>query len=377
MLWPLSPPWVSFVLLALGFFLAWLTLARLRELDTLPEAGKGDPMPAITLCFPVRDEAEEVGRALDSWLAQDLPGLRLVVVDDGSTDGTPSILAQRQAAHPGRLRVVRNDTLPPGWLGKNHALDLASRQPESLAADWLAFIDADVQAAPGFLRRALAYLDQHPGDLLAVLPSVDTGSLAERVFLPWANLLFLWLIPFRKVPQPDSWAHCGVGAFTLVSRRAYDAVQGHAGAPMTIIDDMALAQRVKAAGFTNQVAHGGPALHLRMYHGFWNLVRAMRKNALPHPLLALLAPLAALPTLALPLSPALLALTGHPWAGLTLWLLVPPVIAEAQQRLAQRPADPAWALWPLNGVPLALGMLWACADRIRGVNHWRGREIKL
>ena len=374
---PVCPPWLPVALFALWAVGAWLTLVRLRDLPVLPPEGLEGAPPRVTLCIPVRDEAAEVGRALDSWLAQDCPGLRIVVVDDGSTDATPRILAERAAAHPQRLRVLRNDHLPPGWLGKNHALDLATRQPESIEAAWLVFVDADVQAPPDLLLRALGFLDTQPGELLALLPAVDTGGLAERVFLPMATLALLWAIPFRRVPRPGSLAHCGVGAFTMVSRTAYDAVLGHAGAPMAAIDDMALARRVKQAGFTNRVALAAPGLHLRMYHGLRELVPAMRKNVLPFRILILLAPLAATLAAALSLSPLLLALTGQPWAGLALWLLVPPVMAEAHQRVSGQPADLAWALWPLNGLVLAAGLLWAMADGLRGVNHWRGREVKL
>jgi len=374
---PTSPLWLAAVPFLLWFLGTRLALARVRDLPVLPAEGKAGALPPLTLCIPVRDEEAEVAGALDSWLAQEAQGLRIVLVDDGSTDRTPALLAPRAEAHPGRLRVLRNDTLPPGWLGKNHALDLAARQPESLAASWLVFVDGDVQAAPDLLRRALAFLDAHPGDLLALIPGVDTVSLAERAFLPMAALAFLWAIPFRRVPDPGSRVHCGVGAFTMVSRRAYDAVNGHAGAPMAPIDDMALARRVKAAGFTTRVALGAPDLHLRMYRGLKDLVTAMRKNVLAFPVLVLLAPFAAALAAAVSLSPVLLALTGHPVAGLALWLLVPPVVAEVNQRLAPRPADPAWALWPLCGLMLAAGILWALGDRLRGVNHWRGREVRL
>jgi len=125
------------------------------------------------------------------------------------------------------------------------------------------------------------------------------------------------------------------------------------------------------------VALGAPDLHLRMYRGLKDLVTAMRKNVLAFPVLVLLAPFAAALAAAVSLSPVLLALTGHPVAGLALWLLVPPVVAEVNQRLAPRPADPAWALWPLCGLMLAAGILWALGDRLRGVNHWRGREVRL
>jgi hypothetical protein len=273
--------------------------------------------------------------------------------------------------------VIRNDGLPPGWLGKNHALHLASMQPEALAAPWLLFADADVQAPPDLLRRAFAFLEEHPADLLALLPALDTVTLGERIFLPAANLGFLWMIPVARVPRPRSRFHCGVGAFTLVRRQAYDGVRGHAGAPMDPIDDMGLARRVKAAGWTNRVALGGPGLHLRMYHGLGEIVRGLRKNLLGLPCLFPLAPLFFLAALVLPLSPLLLVLAGYPGAGFLLSLAGPPVIGEVHQRFTGRPMDPAWALWPLQGPVLAAAVAWAFLDRLRGINHWRGRDVRL
>jgi hypothetical protein len=375
-----SLPWPLWTALGCAVFWiggAWLARARLRQLPPLPERGAAAALPPVALCIPARDEAREVGRALDSWLGQDYPDLRIVVVDDGSRDATPALLASRAARHGHRLRVHRNDGLPRGWLGKNHALHLASCQPEALAAPWLLFADADVRAGPGLLRRAFAFLEAHPGDLLALLPAVDTVALAERMFIPWATLGFLWAVPFARVPCAKSRAHCGVGAFILVRRCAYDAVHGHAGAPMELVDDMGLARRVKAMGYTNRVALAGPALRLRMYHGLGDLLQAMRKNALAKPLLGPLVPLAVVVVVGLGLSPVLLAWAGFPWAGAGLWALVALVMANAQARFTGWAREPALALWPLNGFLLAAGLLWAAGDRLRGVNHWRGREVKL
>jgi hypothetical protein len=359
-------------------FLALVVLRRhWARLPTLPE----DPPlptvpPSVCLCIPVRDEARELAVALDSWLAQDYPNLRILVVDDGSTDGSTELLAARAAARPDRLRVLRNDQLPPSWLGKNHALDLATRQPEALAAEWLLFADGDVQAAPSLLRRAMAFAHAEPMDILALVPAMDSVGRAERLILPLAASVFLLAVPPHQVPNPRHPAFCGVGAFTLVRRRAYDAVGGHAGAPLEAIDDMMLARRVKAAGFVNRVARGGPDLHLRMYHGLLELLRAMRKNtaALPH--WWLLIP--ALPIILLVgLAPLWLPFVGHPWLALLLWLLVPALAGDAQQRLTARPMDLLWAFWPLNALVLAAGMAWALTDQVRGVNHWRGRDVRI
>lgn len=349
----------------------WSKLPSLPDDPQLPLTA-----PSVCLCIPVRNEALEVTAALASWLAQDYPQLRILVVDDGSTDGSTEILQVQAAAHPDRLRVLRNDQLPPGWLGKNHALDLASRQPEATAAEWLLFADGDVQAAPDLLRRAMAFTLAQPTDILALVPAVDAVGPAERLILPMAACAFLLVVPPHQVPNPRHPAFCGVGGFTLVRRRAYDAVGGHAGAPLEAIDDMMLARRVKAAGFVNRVARGGPDLHLRMYHGLLELVRAMRKNtaALPHWwLLPLVLPL----FLLVGLAPLWLPFAGHPWLALLLWLLVPALTGDVQQRFTTRPMDLLWAFWPLNALVLAAGMAWALADQVRGVNHWRGRDVKI
>lgn len=362
-----------------GAILAALTLlrrheARLPALDAYPALPK-DP-PSICLCIPVRNEARELPAALDSWLAQDYPALFILVVDDGSTDGSTAILRTREAAQPGRLRVLRNDHLPPGWLGKNHALHRATQQPEALGADWLLFADGDVQASPDLLRRAMAFALHEPTEILALIPAVDALGPAERLILPIAASAFLLVVPPHQVPNPRHPAFCGVGAFTMIRRRAYDAVGGHEAAPLEAIDDMMLARRVKAAGFINRVARGGPDLHLRMYHGLRELVVAMRKNAAALPawwLLPLVVPMALL----IGLAPLWLPFAGYPLLALLLWLLVPALVGDGQQRMTGRPMDPLWAFWPLVTLVFAAGTAWALLDRLRGVNHWRGRDVKL
>lgn len=356
--------------------LAGIAVTRLhdRKLPRLPREADGSEEP-VCLLVPARDEVREVGKAISSWLAQDHRALRIVVVDDGSTDGTSEVLRDLQAAHPERLAVLRNDRLPEGWLGKNHALHLAQAHPWA-QTPWLLFADADVVAEPTLLRRALAFLRDQPADLLALVPAQDTGTPGERLAMPLLSAGFLMLVPPHRVPDPDSAAFCGVGAFTLVRRSAYDAVGGHAAAPLEAIDDMMLARRVKAAGFVNRMALGAPDLHLRMYHGLGAIVRAMRKNAAALPLWPL-APFGIAATLLLLGAPLWLPLAGHPGLALALWLIYPALVGDVLQRQDGRPMDPIWALWPLLALPLAVGQAWAFLDRLRGINHWRGRSVRL
>ncbi|HJU83974.1 MAG TPA: glycosyltransferase family 2 protein [Holophagaceae bacterium] len=371
-------PWIEWA--SWGSF--GLTLSSLgalhRHAAKLPRLPEDPPASEATvcLCMPARNEAAEIRAALSSWIAQDHDRLRILVIDDGSEDATPGLLAELAAAHPDRLRVIRNDTLPPGWLGKNHALHLAQQQPEAREAQWLLFADADVQASPDLLRRALAFAEGQPTDILALLFAVDTVTFWERLSLPVMVTGIFSLIPPHQVPNPRHWAFAGIGAFTLVRREAYDAVGGHAAAPMEMVDDMMLARRVKKAGFVNRLAQGGPGLHLRVYHGFEELARGLRKNTAAFPgwwLLPLLLPM----LIALYLSPLWLPLAGHPVLAILVWLLMPAVAGNANQQLSGQPMDPLWALWPANAVLLAAGVGWAFWDRLRGVNTWRGRAVRI
>ncbi|HTL97915.1 MAG TPA: glycosyltransferase, partial [Holophagaceae bacterium] len=320
-----------------------LVIRNLNRLEELPE----DPAPspsAVCLCIPARNEAAEIGAALASWIAQDHRGLHIVVVDDGSTDATPQILAGLSSD---RLRVIRNEALPAGWLGKNHALHLAIQVAEARQADWLLFADADVRAEPALLRRALAHAEAAGADVLALVPGQDTGSFGERLLLPVLAAGFLALVPADKVARPGHPAFAGIGAFTLVRRAVYEAIGGHAAAPLEAVDDMMLARRAKRAGFRNRLGRGGPGLRIRMYPSGAEAVRALRKNVLALPWLWVAFPLLGPLFLGLWLTPVWLLFAGWPVLSLLLWLSVPAVVSEAHQRLTEGPAELAWALWPL------------------------------
>ncbi|NIP78703.1 MAG: glycosyltransferase, partial [Gemmatimonadetes bacterium] len=102
------------------------------------------PGPRVTVVVAARDEAGHIAPTVHSLLAQDYPDLEVVAVDDRSTDGTGRIL-DRLAARQPRLRVLHIDTLPPDWLGKNHALH---RGAELASGELLLFTDADVVMRP-------------------------------------------------------------------------------------------------------------------------------------------------------------------------------------------------------------------------------------
>jgi len=371
------PLWIPCLVLGLQAAEWWVTLARMRDLLDLPPDPRDEHLPSVCLCIPARNEGQEIGEALGHWLDQNYPRLSIVVVDDASTDNTREILQARAREHGEHLRVLCNDSLPEGWLGKNHALHLAVQAPEAQQADWLLFADADVMADPALLRRAFAFLDRYPGDFLSLWPTMETRGFWERLLLPLAEAVVLWGAPPRRVSDPRSRFCFGAGTFLLVCREGYEAVGGHAAAPLEPIDDIMLARRLKRAGFVNRMASAGSALRLRAVHGLGEAVASLRKNILGFPGVWPFAPLLILLTLALFLAPLWLALGGYAWAGLVSWLLVPPMLGTLRQQVAGKPVDLVWALWPLAGFIVAWILLLAFVDRLRGVNRWRGRAVGL
>ena len=132
-------------------------------------------------------------------------------MDDRSNDATGRILDEFAAAHP-RLRVVHITELPPGWLGKPHALQKAY---EASTGDWLLFTDADVRFKPDALRRAVALSKASDLDHLTLMGDVEMEGFWEN----GADYFFWHGVSHcdRSLADhnPNSRAYMGVGAFQL------------------------------------------------------------------------------------------------------------------------------------------------------------------
>ncbi|MBK7974558.1 MAG: glycosyltransferase [Deltaproteobacteria bacterium] len=204
---------VALTALLAAFF--WI-VRNLRALPQPPLAERVDrgTLPSLCVVLPVRDEERDVEECVASILAQDYPGLEVVVVDDGSTDQTPAILARLAASDP-RLRVKRNDTLPPGWMGKNHALDVGAAES---ASEWVLFMDVDVRLEPDSLVRALALAVEREADLFTIVPEIVTVSFWERVVMPFIINVILMVFPAKELNDPSHPAASGNGPFMLFRR---------------------------------------------------------------------------------------------------------------------------------------------------------------
>lgn len=260
----------------------WLTRRGLQNLPRLtPDAPLPiGPVPRVSVIVAARDEAATIERAMRSLLGSDYPDLEVLAVDDRSTDGTGPLL-ERLAAEDRRLRVLRVDRLPSGWLGKNHALCLGAEQA---TGQWLLFTDADIRFAPHTVRSALAFALEHQLDHVTAAPAFLTRGLWLRVFLAQFSLtLSIWQRPWNAA-RADSRASVGFGAFNLVAASAYHTIGGHRTFPLAVADDVVLGRKIKWAGFRQMLviagdAGGQPMLQLEWYPDVRAAIRGFEKNA--------------------------------------------------------------------------------------------------
>lgn len=252
---------------------------------------------SLTVVIPAYNEAANIEACLASVLACAPPcaDWRVLVVDDRSTDGTAELAlatatmaaatAERQgaASHAGgatqaaRFALLDAGERPQGerWVGKNWA---CSRAMEQVSSDWVLFVDADVRLAPATLRRALGQAVAEQADLFSLAPRLSCGCLAEWMVQPiMASLLGLGF-PIEAANDPTDPTAFAAGPFMLFRRSAYEAVGGHRALAGEVVEDLALARRIKGAGLRLRYRLGLDAVELRMYRDFASLWEGWSKN---------------------------------------------------------------------------------------------------
>lgn len=240
--------------------------------DSMPAADAD--CPRISLIFAARDEEEKLPAALATLIELDYPHLEIIAVDDRSHDATAKILDDFARTH-NRFRVVHISELPPGWLGKPHALQ---RAYEVSTGEWLLFTDADVRFTPDVLRRAVGLAQRQSADHLTLFCDVEMHGFWETALLTFFGMAFHLATDPHRVANPHSRTYVGVGAFQMVRRAAYEASGTHRRLAMEVIDDMKLGKIVKQTGFRSCVAIAQDFVVVRWHAGLGNLIRGVTKN---------------------------------------------------------------------------------------------------
>jgi hopene-associated glycosyltransferase HpnB len=340
---------------------AYLILAHGRFWSSGPELAPAvaASCPDVDIVVPARDEEESIGAVIASLIKQDYPGkFRIILVDDNSSDAT----AERAGCAP-KLRVLRGEPKPAGWAGKMWAL---RQGVQAGVAPLILFTDADIVHDPRHLSTLVARL---PGlDLVSEMVRLNCASLAERTLVPAFVYFFQMLYPFARVNDPRSGVAAAAGGTVLIARAALERIGGIEAVKDALIDDVALATKVKAAGGALYLGHSGLAASIRPYPHFTDLWHMIARSAFTQ--LRYSATLLFLTVIGLSLvwlAPVALMLAGRPWERICGFVAFGLSVASYLPTLGRYGRSPLWA----PALPL-IAVFYMAATVGSALGYWRG-----
>ena len=196
------------------------------------------------------------------------------MVNDQSRDSTRSILEKMAGSMP-KLKVLDTVQLPKGWVGKNYAVAIGAA---AASGEWLLLTDADTVHLTGSAARALADAQEHGADLVSYSPEQEMGGFWERAVIPFVYSRLARLYPYERINDPAVPDAAANGQFILLRRAKYEELGGHGAIASQVLEDVALAKRVKETGCRLYFASGQRIVRTRMYRGFHDMWQGWTKN---------------------------------------------------------------------------------------------------
>jgi hopene-associated glycosyltransferase HpnB len=351
--------------------LPWRPWAAREVIDAPAHPDLDQDLSDVTVLIPARNEAETLAPVLAA-LREQGPGLRVIVVDDQSTDGTGDIA---RASGIEALEVVTGEPLPAGWTGKVWAMEQGRRK---VSTPWLLLIDADIALAPGLIPTLRERMRGDGLQLLSLMAWLRMDSFWERLLLPAFVYFFKLIYPFQLANGArPRWLAAAAGGCVMLEKQALEAIGGFSAIQDVIIDDCALASRIKRAGYRTWIGLTHSVRSLRSYDRLatiWDMVARTAYTQLRYSLLLLLV-LTALFLLAYA-APLGALLLGGATARATGCVALGAMMLSYLPTLRFYGLSPGWALLlPLIGA-LYLAMTWSSAWRYWGGQRsaWKGRR---
>lgn len=262
---------LSFLLWFLYFILVVITYKQTPKLSKTSSKKSLKNPPLISIIIPSRNEARKIGKCINSLKSQTYPKLEILIVDD-STDNTVEVI-RNIVGDDKRFKILKQEKLLSGWVGKSHALQQGSTQANG---EWLLFIDADTYYDAKLIERAIEYAIENKIDLLSLMPQQICESFWEKVIQP--VILGLLILPLLGVNKPKSKIAMAFGYFMLLKHSVFNEVGGYETIKGKIVDDIEMAKLIKYSGFKISLVNAQRMMKIRMYGSFSEIWEGWSKN---------------------------------------------------------------------------------------------------
>lgn len=266
------------VILALLLLPFGISLRNLFAFAAIRREDRPVRAPRVSVLVPARDEERSIERCVRSLLEQEYDDYEVIVLNDGSVDGTGEILEKLRRSYPA-LTVLAGEPLPEGWAGKNWAChQLAARA----TGEWFLFADADTWHAPQSIAATAAFAERHRLGLLSGVPLQSLESFWERAIIPMVSFLYFAYLPNRWITErPDPRFSATNGQLIYVERDAYRRIGGHQAVRSQLVEDIWLGRMAKRAGIRTALATAVETAGCRMYRSLGEIIRGFSKNLFP------------------------------------------------------------------------------------------------
>lgn len=270
---------MHFIQVVVLFFLLLIFLNLLQNLNRLRSQKRNrpkKPLPFVSVLIPARNEEINIKMCVSSLLRSNYPHLEIIVLDDNSSDKTYDIVMDI-AEHHEKLKIIKGKKLPPGWNGKNWACHQLS---QFARGDWLLFTDADTIHKPNSISTALAAAQKRKSDFVSCIPGFITKTWSEKLYFPVIHFVFVALFPFRMMNfSKDSRLSFAMGPFLFIRRDFYASWGGYEAIKTEVVDDIAMAKKVKEYNGKISIIDGTPFMDVRFYRNFKEVWNGFSKNS--------------------------------------------------------------------------------------------------
>jgi glycosyltransferase involved in cell wall biosynthesis len=329
---------------------------------------------SVTAIIPARNEAAVIAACITSLASQPEIG-EILVVNDQSTDATADVVRSLMEKIP-NLRLLESGGLPDGWVGKNHALWVGVQEAKGV---WLLFTDADAEHERDSVARALQIARKHSAALVSFAPEQITETWYEKALIPYVYLRLAKRFSYENMNDPKSSAAAANGQFLMMRRDVYGAIGGHSSVAGEVLEDVAIAMRVKTAGHRIWFGSGKGIVRVRMYRSFQAMWQGWKKN-----LYRLMGgtPWAVFREMEsnLPWIPFLLIVLGLKYPLLVFLGVLFLIVRQTSHGLDLVRNQYPFSLifYYVPGLALFIGVLWASyRGHVNGRIQWKGREYSV